>query len=172
MGIGIRPARVADADGLGEVHVRSWQWAYDGVLDADGLAALSVADRASRWRTGLADPDRTVATFVADDGDRVVGFVSVGPGREDVGGPEVGELWAIYLLPEVAGLGLGRRLHDTGLEWLRARGYGRALLWVITGNARGRAFYERQGWRPDGLTRVEDRPGWFAADETRYVLDL
>ena len=31
-----------------------------------------------------------------------------------------------------------------------------ALLWVLEGNVRGRAFYERRGFAPDGARKVLD----------------
>jgi len=59
-----------------------------------------------------------------------------GPGRADVGGPTVGGLYALDVLPEVAGAGAGRLLHDTGLHWLAKRGFDQARLWVLRGNER------------------------------------
>ena len=98
---------------MAAVHVASWQSAYAGLLPAE-LAGLSVADRADRWQARLdgtgTGPTDGGATFVADLDGRVVGFVAVGAGRDDVGGPSVGELYAIYLDREVAGTGTGRRV--------------------------------------------------------------
>jgi hypothetical protein len=41
------------------------------------------------------------------------------------------------------------------LEELVAAGHHEAIVWVLQGNERGRAFYERWGWRPDGATKEE-----------------
>jgi GNAT superfamily N-acetyltransferase len=154
------------------VHVASWQWAYSGLLPAEELAGLSVAERADRWRTrlggtGTGRTDRG-ATFVADLDGRVVGFVAVGPGRDGVGGPSVGELYAIYLDPEVASTGTGRRLHDAGVGWLAAEGWTRALLWVLRDNVRARRFYELCGWHADGHTTTVSRSALVDLDEVRY----
>ncbi|HEX4700020.1 MAG TPA: GNAT family N-acetyltransferase [Actinomycetes bacterium] len=100
----------------------------------------------------------------------MVGFVAVGAGRQQVGGPDVGELMAIYLVPAVAGNGTGRALHDAGLAWLMDRGFTVARLCVLSANARARGFYERLGWRADGETRVETIG--LEVEETRYELDL
>jgi hypothetical protein len=43
----IRAATVADATAIGEVHVRSWQAAYAGLIPADFLARLSAESRAA-----------------------------------------------------------------------------------------------------------------------------
>ena len=51
---GQRPAAVpSDAEALARVHVRSWQSAYAGLVDADHLARLDPAERAGRWRERL-----------------------------------------------------------------------------------------------------------------------
>ena len=130
MALAVRLASAADADQVAAVHVAAWQWAYAGLLPAAELAALSAAERADRWRdrlagTGTGRTDRG-ATFVADVDGRVVGFVTVGPGRDDVGGPSVGELYAIYVQRGVAGTGTGRRLHDAGIGWLAGEGWASA----------------------------------------------
>jgi GNAT superfamily N-acetyltransferase len=166
----MRAAGQEDVHAVADVHVRSWQWAYAGLLPDDLLAGLRAEDRVPQWQRRIesADPGRTL--LLADVDGAVVGFVAVGAGREQVGGPEVGELMAIYVVPEVAGTGTGRALHDAGLDWLKDRGFTLARLWVLSSNARARGFYERRGWRPDGQTRVETIG--VEVEETRYQLDL
>jgi GNAT superfamily N-acetyltransferase len=166
----VRPAVPQDVAAVAAVHVRSWRWAYAGLLPDDLLAGLRAEDRVPQWqrRVESDDPDRTL--LLADLDGAVVGFVAVGAGREPVGGPGVGELMAIYLVPEVAGTGTGRALHDAGTAWLVDRGFTLARLWVLTSNSRARGFYERMGWRHDGRTRVETIG--VELEETRYALDL
>ena len=79
-----------------------------------------------------------------------VGFVAVGLSR-DSGGD--GELYAIYVLPEQWGTGVGRALIEAGEERLRELGHGHASLWVLEANPRARRFYEAAGWSTDGTTR-------------------
>jgi GNAT superfamily N-acetyltransferase len=162
------PPRVADAEAIGGVHVASWQWAYAGLMPTDVLAGLSVAGRTTSWRDRLSDPEAVRATFVAERDNRVVGFAAVGPGRDDVGGPSVGELYAVYVLAEVAGDGAGRALHDECLGWLANRHFPLARLWVLTTNVRAQAFYRRQGWSPDGQTKVHTMREGHTIHETRY----
>ena len=166
----VRPAGPQDIGAVADVHVRSWQWAYADLLADDLLAALRAEDRVPQWQRRIESADRGRALLLADVDGAVVGFVAVGAGREQVGGPEVGELMAIYLVPEVAGDGTGRVLHDAGLAWLADRDFTLARLWVLSSNARARAFYERLGWRADGETRVETIG--IEIEETRYELDL
>jgi GNAT superfamily N-acetyltransferase len=164
----VRSAVVADAEDIGEVHVASWRWAYADLMPAHVLAGLSVADRTASWRDRLSDPEAVRATFVAENDNRVVGFAAVGPGRDDVGGPGVGELYAVYVLAEVAGAGAGQALHDAGLGWLADQRFPLARLWVFTANDRARAFYRRQGWWPDGETKLHTMREGNTIHETRY----
>jgi GNAT superfamily N-acetyltransferase len=156
----VRPAHVADADAIAAVHVAAWQHAYRGMLPAELLDALSVTAWAQRWRRQLADLE-SGRTWVA--GEPVRGFVSVGPSRDDDAPAGTGELYALYVHPDVWGTGLGTRLMTTACEVLG----GTATLWVLEANERGRRFYERHGWRPDGV-RKQDRRGAVVLDEVRY----
>ena len=100
----------------------------------------------------------------------VVGFVSVGPSRdEDL--PDSGELFAIYVHPEQVGCGVGRELIVAGLSVLRTAGFSDALLWVLEGNSTARRFYELGGWQADGSRKRDESMG-FAIDEVRYRIDL
>lgn len=164
--IAIRPATAADADGIAAVHVGTWRVAYRDLLPADLLAGLSVERRASWWRSLLDRPEHD-GTFVAQRADRILGFVDAGPSRDSEADGRTGEVNAIYVSPELTGQGIGTRLMDAALAWLRGRGFANATLWVLEGNAAGRAFYERRGWEPDGCWRTE-RLGVAEARELRY----
>jgi GNAT superfamily N-acetyltransferase len=146
----VRPAADADARPIAELHVRGWQWAYRGILPDSYLAGLSVDAREQMWLRRLADPDPRAGILVWDEDGRVRGFAVYGPARDELDGADRGKLFAIYLDQEVVGRGAGRALHDAAMDGLRAAGFGAAVLWVLESNARGRAFYERQGWVPDG----------------------
>ena len=154
----IRRASVADAADIANVHVRTWQAAYDHVFGAERLAELDVSRRIAGWTRVLGDGE---AVFVADDDGRIVGFVSVGEC----------ELYAIYALPEAWGSGAGPRLMRAALEQLRADGCAEAILWVLEDNPRARRFYEREGWKLDGERKEDDFLGVRVA-EVRYTIRL
>lgn len=172
----VRPATSADADAIGEIHVRSWQHAYAGDLPDDVLAGLSVPDRQRAWRdrlTALAGTDRPAEhVFVATAGGTVVGFTIVGPNRDADADPDTGELYAIYLLPERQGRGIGRLLNDRGLAALAADGYRAATLWVLAGNDQAQGFYRRMGWTADGTTKTDTVAGSVRVTEARYRIPL
>jgi GNAT superfamily N-acetyltransferase len=164
----IRPARVDDAEQIAEVHVRSWQAGYRGLIPQDYLDGLDPAARVDSRRRSLQESDlpRSGTLVVAHDG-TVVGFAHIGPARDDDTDDCVGEVWAIYLSPDAWGKGRGRELMSAALGQLVAAGYRQATLWVLDSNARARRFYEAARFRPDGATKVDESRN-FPLTEIRY----
>ena len=93
----------------------------------------------------------------------MIGFISVGPSRDEHG---VGEVYAIYVDPDLWATGAGRALIERGERELRST-YLVATLWVLEDNPRARRFYERAGWAPDRVTKSDVRWG-VRAPEVRY----
>ena len=144
----VRDALVADAAGIARVHVETWRAAYAGIVPDAVLAGLSIEQRTQRWQESIANLPADHYCFVAAAGDgQVVGFASGGPElRED---PYYkGELYALYVLPQYQGRGMGRALLQAGAAWLRQRGFSNMLIWVLKDNQAGRAFYAALGGRP------------------------
>jgi GNAT superfamily N-acetyltransferase len=165
----VRRAGPADAAPIAVVHVRSWQGAYRGLLSQEYLDGLDPADRIERWQRRLEQDGWPAAgTVVAVSGGQVGGFANFGPTRDaDAGGARVGEITAIYVLPEAWGAGLGRSLMTVAVSYLAAAGYETAALWVLESNARARRFYDRAGWTADGSAKQEEIAG-SPVTEVRY----
>ena len=163
--VAIRPARAGDARGIATVHVESWRQAYKGLVDQAVLDGLDIAELEKIWAPRLADTRRgqvgsdpsgvILSTFVAEESERIVGWASVGRGR-DAGLEEMGELAAIYVHPDAWGRAIGHQLLDRAQQELVAGGFGRAYLWVMEGNERAIGFYARNGWALDGITKRSD----------------
>lgn len=167
----VRDATPDDARAVAEVHVRTWQAAYRGLVPDDYLDRLSVERRETGWRDTLSAELPEVFTLVAEADGRVVGFAGGGPSRDEDVDDTTGELYAIYALPEWWGTEVGAALLEDAITRLRT-GYARATLWVLAGNARARRFYEKAGWRADGTTKDDDRWGDFVLREVRYRAEL
>jgi len=169
MRIRIRPAMVQDVPAIANVHVRSWQEAYQGLVPQDFLDAMDPASRAAGWERSvrsLPRPGRGV--LVAESPDGVVGFSSFRPARDPDCDPErVGELLTIYLLPSALGKGIGRGLMAATVSGLADAGYAEAVLWVLDTNARARSFYAKAGWSPDGSAKQDSSLG-LPLNEVRY----
>ena len=147
----VRLAVPDDAEGIARVHVSSWQAAYRGILPAEYLAGLRWEKRYEFWERELAEP--SVAgrgTWVLAEGAAVLGFVSTGPARDDDRHrADAWELYAIYLTEDRWGLGLGRALAEVALDAVPDE-VADLSLWVLSGNALARRFYERLGFSLDG----------------------
>jgi ribosomal protein S18 acetylase RimI-like enzyme len=168
-GLRIRRATTEDAERVAVTHVASWRVGYDGLLPDALLANLSVETRTRSW-IGRLDRSGGSRTLIAiSDDDTVHGFTTVGPSRDDDAAPGTGELWALYTHPDAWGRGVGAALIGSAKSELRALGFSRATLWVLTDNERARGFYERHGWQLEGQSRVDWR-GDVRLDEVRYEL--
>lgn len=169
----IRVAHIDDADQIAEVHVRSWQSAYRGLIPQNYLDGLDPSSRAEGWRRSVRDANSPRGgTLVATDGDgTIVGFANIGPTRDEDAGDAVGEVLAIYLAPGAWGKGYGRALMAAALQRLAQAGYQQVTLWVLDSNARARRFYEAAGFEPDGAVKTDDRLG-FRLAEVRYRRSL
>ncbi len=164
-----RAATADDAGPLARIHVAGWQVGYRGLIPEAYLDALSVADYERRWEEWLAGGGRT---FVAEGLAGLVAFSSVGlVSDDDDAEVATGELRALYADPAAWGTGAGKAVHDAALAALRAAGCKQATLWALAGNTRAISFYERRGWAPYGLTKVDTSRG-YAAEEIRYRIRL
>jgi L-amino acid N-acyltransferase YncA len=64
------------------------------------------------WRRATARPSHSL--LVAEREGRVIGFVSVGPTTDEGAAADTGEVYAIYLHPDIVGTGVGRALFARG----------------------------------------------------------
>jgi GNAT superfamily N-acetyltransferase len=105
--------------------------------------------------------------YVAEDErGKVIGFASGGPERS--GNPRyTGELYAIYVLAQYQGQGVGRQLVIPLVHHLLQEGRRAMLLWVLAANP-ARTFYERLGGQAvyeqsvtiGGMPLLEVAYGW------------
>ena len=153
--IEIRRAGVSDAPAIANVHVLSWQHGYAGIMPATYLASLDPSQREAQWATELQNSN--TAVWVAQGLGRVFGFSSLGPSRDEDAEKHTQEIYTIYLDPEAWGSGVARELMQVMLEQL---GPGIPVtLWVLNQNERALRFYQRHGFTPDGVERLEDSTG-------------
>ena len=138
----VRPAVPDDADGIAEVHIRTWRETYAHLLPASYLEGLDVATRAEQWRGTLTSAS-TAPPFVALDADRIVGFALAGPARDE-DPPRPFQLHAINVVASAHGTGAGQALFDAAV------GDSPAYLWAADDNPRAEAFYRRNGFARDG----------------------
>jgi len=161
----VRAARPEDALEVAGVHVRAWQMGYRGLLPQGYLDGLRPEERARRYTFAETIAGRP-RTFVALERGVICGFVTTGPSR-DGPGRGAGEVMALYVDPDHWRSGMGRLLIADARRRLVREGASEAILWLLVGNERGRAFYHADGWAPDGYRRTE-RIWDVSAEEVRY----
>ncbi len=139
----IRIAQLEDCAAIAHVHVESWRTTYKDLVPVEHHPSYD--QRLRMWQQVLSTPAREGVTFVAvNEQGRVVGFVDSGSRvRYDDLEYQV-ELTAIYLLEEVQGHGLGRRLVQAFVEQILQMGYHSMMLWALAQNPACR-FYEALG---------------------------
>lgn len=115
---------------------------YDGVYDlwlnTPGMGLNTTDDS----REGIARYLRRnpATSFVAMDGDRIIGVIIAGhDGRR-------GYIYHTAVLPECRGQGIARRLVDSALSALEAEGIHKVALVVFDRNEKGNAFWEKMGF--------------------------
>ena len=153
-----------DARAIAEVHVRSWQAAYRGVVADEFLDSLDV-DRRVEMIEGVIR-DESKGLLVAEQDGHVAGFSMLAASYDE----GWGEVLAIYASPDHWGVGVGYELMAASVEWLHEQGYQRAMLMVLEDNPRARTFYERQGWSLGKRIRIENIGGRDLT-EVRYEKD-
>lgn len=79
--VNLRQADVRDAPTLADLHIRAWQWAYQGQMPDDFLVGLaaSLEPRTAWWRGVLEAVPSEGRTWLAEVRGQVVGFASTGP---------------------------------------------------------------------------------------------
>jgi hypothetical protein len=89
----IRSATPIDARAIATIHVEAWRAAYRGIVPDEYLDSLSIDGRESAWRQNLLAAD--TSTWVAQESDAIVGWISVGASRDTDAGTSAGEIWAV-----------------------------------------------------------------------------
>lgn len=162
MRVRVRKASAADGPAIAEIHVRSWQAAYRGILPDSLLAGLSVREREQSWSALLSDGgDRWLTLVVKGSRGEVIGFCSVAtPSRDEDASPRTAEIGALYVDPDHWHRGAGGALLAAALTELREKGWRDVVLWVLPENRPALAFYERFGFVIEpGIEKREERSG-------------
>jgi GNAT superfamily N-acetyltransferase len=137
-GITFREATAADLPGISIVR----QSVVENPLSIEQLAARGITNE-SIAAAFLGD----LKGWVAESDGQIVGF-SMAERKQK-------SLYALFVMPEVEGRGIGGRLYDLAIAWLRENGAHH--LWLTTSaGTKAAAFYERRGWIATGVDEYGD----------------
>jgi len=168
MNIIIRKAQAKDATGLGSVHVKCWQESYYGIVDEGYLSQRSITESVQKWQNILKDQPKDVFRYVVEADKKIVGFAAAGRQRDNKI-PTDGEIYALYLLNDYKGRGLGSSLMQKLFLNLMENGLNSVSLWVFSENKPARNFYEK--WGAQAYCEQEIIVGTQPLYETSYIWD-
>jgi ribosomal protein S18 acetylase RimI-like enzyme len=131
----LRPATADDASSVAQIWHDGWRDGHLGNVP-DGLVALRTPESFGERATKRVD-DTVVAVV---DG-AVAGFIMI---ADD-------EVEQVYVSVAHRGTGVAAALLAEAERLVGASGHSQAWLAVVPGNARARRFYERSGWRDEGV---------------------
>ncbi len=157
----IRPATVADADAIAQVHHQSWEETYPGLMPPELLERMTLDHRLRQWRRIIHDMPDGGARFVAEQNGKMIAIAQCGAAREaELQAPW--EIWMVYVLREAQGIGVGAALMRAMFDHLKnlpPRGDGSVALWTLALNARAVRYYEKLGARRIGAIKRDERMG-------------
>ena len=159
----IRQATEHDCSALGVIYCLSWKEAYKNILPDEYLSSLTVEDSTPKKID-------TVDNLVAEDDGVVVGVVNFGKARNK-NCKNIGELRAIYVLPDYWMKGFGKMLFYSATKSLEELGFEEFFLWVLKGNYPARKFYEKMGMVNTNIGRTINIGGK-DIDEIKYEISL
>lgn len=147
----IRKAVLSDIPGIAKVHVDSWRTTYKDILPKDYLDSLSYAQRIKLWENNM----KSQNVYIAENKQRTIVGFSVG-GKKATKGYHAydGELYAIYILKEVQGKGVGRLLVQPVVKELIEQHINTMIVLVLEDNS-SKHFYERLGAREIDTQRIK-----------------
>lgn len=144
----IEDAKQEDVEVMRTIVKNSWVELYPnetyGITREDLLAIdWFNAERLEKRRKEIDSGGNNTHTFVLkDDTNKIVGFCIL------LKFENYGEVDAMYVLPELQGKGLGKKLMDWAFEWLG--GEHDIILKVVAYNSHAIGFYKKMGFKETG----------------------
>lgn len=139
----IRHANFNDAAGIASVHVKAWRQSYKGILNLNYLKQISFTAKLQLREQILANQNSENISLIAMHEEKVIGFCDGGRARE-ISNEYNGEIYAIYLLEEFKGNGVGSELLSHMRKHLVNNALTPYIVWVLEANNHARKFYEKQ----------------------------
>lgn len=146
--ITIRPATRGDLAAVGQLGAQLLRVHYE--FDRERfMRPGDDSEEGYAWFLGSQLREADVLVLVADRGGVVVGYLYAGiePRSWKELRDEAGFIHDIVVAEQVRGRRVADLLIDAALDWMRARGMPRVLLWTAAPNATARRVFERHGFR-------------------------
>ncbi len=116
------------------------------------LGTITQDQATEAWQAAIIRPPQArYRVLVAVESDRLTGFATARP-SDDPDADEVrdGMIDEFGIDPAARSRGHGSRLLNACIDTLRADGFSRATLWILSTQDEFRRFLTEAGWAPDG----------------------
>jgi GNAT superfamily N-acetyltransferase len=151
----IRAGTLVDVQAISKAYAESWKTTYEGLVPEVFVKGMTVEAAVKIFTDSLQPNQYSYFLYVAETSEgRIVGFADGGKERSH---PEsgMGELYAIYLLKEFQGQGMGKGLFQAGVQSLIRSGMTNMIVWVLE-QSPYRKFYESMGGKLEpGIKRLD-----------------
>lgn len=127
---------------IARIYVNSWRTTYHGLVPDDYLDNLSYQEAEQKWFNFLNNKNEPFIYIAINHAGKMIGFAA---GKSIDDEKFEGELYALYLLKESRGLGVGKRLVSAIAKHFKEEGITSMMVWVMEQNKSGLGFYERMG---------------------------
>ena len=144
MNISIRNIEYDDIPDVVDIRIRGWQVAYKNIIDQDYLNNLS--NEYDKNTERIQKNYNYNGFIVALKDDKVVGFcryIFNNNFSNDIDCDS--ELLALYVKPELKGLGIGNKLFNYVVNEFKNNNKHKMILWCLKENYPSRMFYEHMG---------------------------
>lgn len=137
-----REANVAECAAVAKVHVRSWHESFAALVPQSVMERITVERRTNAFEERFqSDSYKMYVAEVVEQG--IIGFADCGEPRDKIDNYQA-ELYAIFLLPEFQGSGVGRRLFSMCVDSVVKSGKSSMYLLAFE-NSPYRSFYDKMG---------------------------
>ena len=125
-------------------------------MSEDVLSKVNGKRGAETWSQILkAKEPKTQHIGIFNGEDKLLGFASCGRVRGDHYGHD-GEIYALNIPAAYHGLGLGKKLMENSMAFLRSQELKKVLLWCSEQNTRALGFFKSLGAKDLGVSQLND----------------
>lgn len=155
----IRNMTLADAQEATNVHIATWQSTYKGIVPQAYLDEMSdnYEERVEKLKKTLSETSSKLI-LVAEVDRRIVGILYGGQSRHPEY-PHDKEVYAIYVLDQYQGYGVGKKLIQAAMKSFVEEESKGVIIWVLEEN-KSKGFYEAIGGKYLGnkIVQIAGKP--------------
>ena len=146
-------ASLAQLTDIAKLFHACWHVSYKDLLSEEVRRGMTLDEAANLWPPSLVEPNGK-ETVIGTLDTQIVSVFRIGTEKENL---KNGHLFSLYVDPEVAGHGLGKKSLLEAQTRLSQKGFKTMSLWVFEKNEVAKGLYQSFGFHPTGSSRVDER---------------